>query len=63
MRHDDSKASALWGKSGAAKLRRYTAAVTVIALALPANALAGSWGGSAESSLAPVFTWLANWTW
>jgi hypothetical protein len=51
MRRKDSKRSALWGRSGGARVR-YQAALAVTA----AVAVAAANGEF-------LFAWLANWTW
>ena len=74
MRHGDSRASALWGK-GEGRWRRAIVCLTAVAaLCAPGSALAGNWEAApavapaAEVAApadapAPVFAWLANWTW
>lgn len=74
MRHGDSRASALWGK-GEGRWRRGIVCLTAVAaLYAPSSALAG-YGWAAPTATptvevaeptadpAPVFAWLANWTW
>ncbi len=74
MRHGDSRASALWGK-GEGRWRRGIVCLTAVAaLAAPGSALAGPRSNAPEvapaaeiaepaAAAAPVFAWLANWTW
>jgi hypothetical protein len=75
MRHGDSRASALWGK-GEGRWRRGVVCLTAVAaLCTPGSALAAGQKADAPAAApatelagptadpAPVFTWLANWTW
>jgi hypothetical protein len=74
MQNGDSRASALWGK-GEGRWRRTIVCLTAVAaLSAPSSALAG-YGWAAPTAApavqiaepvanpAPVFAWLANWTW
>ena len=78
MRYGDSRASALWGK-GEGRWRRGVVCLTAIAaLCAPSSALAGGKAQDRAVDLqvapavdvaeptadtAPVFVWIANWTW
>ena len=78
MRYGDSRASALWGK-GEGRWRRGIVCLTAIAaLCAPSSALAGVKAQDRAVDLqvapavevadpvadpAPVFAWIANWTW
>lgn len=79
MWHEDSRASALWGKGEGRFRRGIVCLIAIAALSAPGSALAGLKSSDAPEvapQVAPTaevaeptvvvestFAWLANWTW